>query len=143
MTRGRDSRNFCAVFVHLVKTGVGLQRTDSRRGRGGNAPRNLHLQPLGLSGDAEKREGRRYRINFRFNMMREESPEFEGEVGVESGGVFFIDVADELHVPELPLRGLERQIFVAEIAFRLQLSKRVPARLLITVVSNNEQGRRV
>jgi len=131
MTRGRDSRNFCAVFVHLVKTGVGLRRTDSRRGRGGNAPRNLHLQPLGLSGDAEKREGRRYRINFRFNMMREESPEFE--VGVESGGVFFIDVADELHVPELPLRGLERQIFVAEIMVLLQFPKRVLIGLLIFV----------
>src|ERR1700730_3467381 len=45
---------------------------------------------------------------------------------------FHVDVADELHLSDLPPFGFERQVFVAEIAFRLQLSKCILARLLST-----------
>ena len=41
--------------------------------------------------------------------------------------VFRIDVADKLHFAVLSLFGLERQVFVTDIAFLLQFSKSVSA----------------
>src|SRR5689334_22986914 len=46
--------------------------------------------------------------------------------------IFFIDVADKLHVPKLSACGLQRQVFITEIACSLQLFQSLLARLLIT-----------
>jgi hypothetical protein len=38
------------------------------------------MNPSGSAGGGERRADRRYKVNFRVNIMREESPEVEGEV---------------------------------------------------------------
>lgn len=55
------------------------------------------MNPLGLTGE-EKRADRRYKVSFRVNLMREESPEVEGEVTNLSVGRCFVE--SELDVRE-------------------------------------------
>jgi hypothetical protein len=46
--------------------------------------------------------------------------------------ILFIHVADKLHIPKLSVCGLQRQVFVTEVACSLQLFERLLARLLVT-----------
>jgi hypothetical protein len=49
------------------------------------------MQALGLDDDKERRADRRYKVSFRVSLMREESPEVEGEVtDLSVGGCFVV-----------------------------------------------------
>jgi hypothetical protein len=58
------------------------------------------MHPVGLSGD-ERRTDRRYKVNFRVHMMREESPEVEGEVTDLSAGGCFVTSDEEVREGDL------------------------------------------
>lgn len=58
------------------------------------------MYPLELSGD-ERRTDRRYKVNFRVHMTREESPEVEGEVTDLSAGGCFVTSDEEVHEGDL------------------------------------------
>jgi hypothetical protein len=48
------------------------------------------MNPIDLDADAERRVSRRYRVGYRISLMREESPEVEGEVSDLSAGGCFV-----------------------------------------------------
>jgi hypothetical protein len=48
------------------------------------------MNPLGLSGDAERRADQRYKVSFSVHLGREESPEVEAEVSDLSAGGCFV-----------------------------------------------------
>jgi hypothetical protein len=49
------------------------------------------MHPLGLGNDGEKRADRRYKVSFRISLMREDSPEVEGEISdLSAGGCFVV-----------------------------------------------------
>jgi hypothetical protein len=56
------------------------------------------MNTSGLAGGGERRADRRYKVNFRVNLMREEAPEVEGEVTDLSVGGCFVE--SELEVRE-------------------------------------------
>ena len=49
------------------------------------------MNPLGLTGDAERRSDRRYKVSFRVSLTRADSPEVEGEVTDLSAGGCFVE----------------------------------------------------
>jgi hypothetical protein len=61
------------------------------------------MMPTGLSGDAERRAERRYKVNFRVSLLREETPEVEGEVLVSdlSAGGCFVESSEEVREGDL------------------------------------------
>jgi hypothetical protein len=59
------------------------------------------MNPLGLSDDAERRADQRYKVNFRANLMRGESPEVEGEVTDLSAGGCFVESGEEVREGDL------------------------------------------
>jgi hypothetical protein len=59
------------------------------------------MQPLGLSGGAERRTDRRFKVSFRVSLMREDSPEVEGEVTDLSAGGCFVETDVEVREGDL------------------------------------------
>jgi len=59
------------------------------------------MNPPGLNTDAERRADRRYRVSFRVQLMREESPEVDGEVSDLSAGGCFIMSGEEVREGDL------------------------------------------
>jgi hypothetical protein len=59
------------------------------------------MNPLGLSGDAERRSNRRYKVRFRVSLMRGEAPESEGEVSDLSAGGCFVESDEEVREDDL------------------------------------------
>lgn len=59
------------------------------------------MNPLGLSGDAERRSDRRYKVRYRVSLMREDSPEIEGEVSDLSAGGCFVESDEEVREGDL------------------------------------------
>ena len=59
------------------------------------------MNPLGLGGDAERRIERRYKVNFRVSLMREDSPEIEAEVSDLSAGGCFVESGEEVREGDL------------------------------------------
>ena len=49
------------------------------------------MHPTGLNADRERRADRRYKVSFRVTLMREETPEVEGEVTSLSAGGCFVE----------------------------------------------------
>jgi hypothetical protein len=49
------------------------------------------MNKLGLAGGGERRADRRYKVSFRINLAREDSPEIEGEVSDLSVGGCFVE----------------------------------------------------
>jgi hypothetical protein len=49
------------------------------------------MHPSGLNVDEERRADRRYKVSFRVSLMREDSPEVEGEVTELSAGGCFVE----------------------------------------------------
>jgi len=58
------------------------------------------MNPLGLGGD-ERRADRRYKVNFRVNLVRGESKEVEGEVSDLSAGGCFVESTVEVREGDL------------------------------------------
>lgn len=65
------------------------------------------MNPFGLSGDPERRADRRYKVNFRVHLMREESPAFDGEVTDLSAGGCFVESDGEVREGDLVKLHLE------------------------------------
>ena len=59
------------------------------------------MHPLGLDADKERRTDRRYRVSFRVSLMREESPEVEGEVTDLSAGGCFVESGEVVREGDL------------------------------------------
>lgn len=59
------------------------------------------MYPPGLNENKERRSDRRYRVNFRVSLMREESPEVEGEVTDLSAGGCFVESDVEVREGDL------------------------------------------
>jgi PilZ domain-containing protein len=49
------------------------------------------MHPTGLKSDSERRADRRYKVRFRVSLLREDSPEVEGEVTDLSVGGCFVE----------------------------------------------------
>ncbi len=59
------------------------------------------VSTIGLNSDAERRADRRYKVSFRVSLMREESPEVEGEVTDLSVGGCFVESEEEVRDGDL------------------------------------------
>ena len=60
------------------------------------------MNPLGLTGDAERRSDRRYKVSFRVSLTREDSPEVEGKVSdLSAGGCFVGSVAKNFYLNQI------------------------------------------
>ncbi len=69
---------------------------------GGSASAKLcRVNTLGINADAERRADRRYKVSFRVSLMREESPEVEGEVTDLSAGGCFVESEQEVRDGDL------------------------------------------
>jgi hypothetical protein len=59
------------------------------------------MNPSGLSGNVERRAERRYKVTFRVSLLREETPEFEGEISDLSAGGCFVESGEEVREGDL------------------------------------------
>ena len=59
------------------------------------------MGPLGLNEGGEKRVHRRYKVSFRVSLMREESPEVEGEITDLSVGGCFVESDEPVREDDL------------------------------------------